>query len=201
MGATGGKEGSRRYYIGVDLAKVEDFTALVALDEDGHVRGFDRFHQLDWTFQVQRIRAFAEEYNGLIIVDSTGVGDPIYESLYRTGLRVQPYKFTSESKRQLIENLSIRFDAGQLSIPGDLEVLLNELKAYTYEMLPSGRVRYGAPEGLHDDAVTAFALAAWGRWRGEGVKQPRAIDPARDQRFRGRRGKKAYQLFQELKER
>jgi hypothetical protein len=48
---------------------------------------------------------------------------------------------------------------------GDIlgNVLQNELKAYTYELTPGGNIRYGVPEGLHDDAVTALALALWGR--------------------------------------
>jgi hypothetical protein len=75
---------------------------------------------------------------------------------------------TNESKRQLIENLSIAFDKREITFPADLgdmygNVLQNELKAYTYELTSGGNVRYGAPEGLHDDAVTALALALWGR--------------------------------------
>jgi hypothetical protein len=46
-------------------------------------------------------------------------------------------------------------------------VLQNELKAYTYELTSGGNVRYGAPEGLHDDAVIALALALWGRKKPE----------------------------------
>ena len=41
-------------------------------------------------------------------------------------------------------------------------VLIAELQAYALERLPSGRFRYGAPPGLHDDTVIALALA----WHG-----------------------------------
>ena len=72
---------------------------------------------LDWGFQKMKIISFAKRYPGLIWVDSTGVGDPIYDDLNRTGVRVKGYKFTSESKRQLIENLSICFDEKEITIP------------------------------------------------------------------------------------
>lgn len=162
MGATGPREPDRRYVLGCDLAKTQDFTVLIALDDLGHVRGFDRFRQIDWEFQKERIKSFVTQYPGLLVIDSTGVGDPIYDSLFRDGVLVESFKFTSETKRRLVENLSILCDQAELTIPEDLDVLINELKAYTYEILPSGNVRYGAPETLHDDAATALALAAWG---------------------------------------
>jgi len=171
-GSLGPPQPPLRYTIGVDLAKTQDWTVLIALDGEGHVRGYERFNQLDWGFQKARIKSFAERYGGLMVIDSTGVGDPIYDDLNRAGLRIQSFKFTNESKRQLIENLSIAFDKREITFPADLgdmhgNVLQNELKAYTYELTSGGNVRYGAPEGLHDDAVTALALALWGR-----VKKP-----------------------------
>jgi hypothetical protein len=41
------------------------------------------------------------------------------------------------------------------------QTLLDELAAFEYEILPSGRVRYSAPDGMHDDCVIALALAFW----------------------------------------
>jgi len=46
-----------------------------------------------------------------------------------------------------------------------------ELQAYQQERLPGGQVRYGAPEGLHDDAVMALALG-WHRAQ----YRPRMLD-------------------------
>lgn len=171
-GQLGDPEQGRRYTIGVDLAKTQDWTVLLAIDDRGQVRGFDRFNQLDWDFQKKRIKVFADRYGGLVTLDSTGVGDPIYEDLNHTGVRIQGFKFTAESKRQLIENLSIAMDKREITFPGDLgeygNVLANELKAYTYDITSQGNIHYGAPEGLHDDAVIALALAVWGMTRASG---------------------------------
>jgi hypothetical protein len=40
-----------RYYAGLDLAKVEDYTVLVIIDKKRNVVFFDRFHRLDWAVQ------------------------------------------------------------------------------------------------------------------------------------------------------
>lgn len=163
-GATGSREEGKNYSLGADLAKTQDFTVLIAIDNEGHVRGFDRFQQLDWNFQKRKIKDFSNRYGGVMYLDSTGVGDPIYDDLRREGVRVRGYKFTSESKRQLVENLSLKIDARpiEVTIPEDLKVLINEVRSFSYEMLPSGNIRYGAPEGLHDDCGIALALAVWG---------------------------------------
>ena len=41
-------------------------------------------------------------------------------------------------------------------------MLLGELLAFQAERLPSGLMRYSAPEGMHDDCVISLALA----WHG-----------------------------------
>lgn len=159
---------SERYVVGVDLAKHQDFTVLCTLNSDGHLCNFDRFGEIDWVLQKRRIIAKAQQYNNArTLIDSTGIGDPIFDDLRRSNVRVQGYKFTSASKADLIENLSIMIEQRQISYP-DIPELVNELKLYGYEQLPSGTVRYGAPQGYHDDCVIALALAAWQSRGGEG---------------------------------
>jgi hypothetical protein len=48
-----------------------------------------------------------------------------------------------------------------IGLPDD-PILISELMAYESERLPSGIMRYGAPEGQHDDTVIAVALAWYG---------------------------------------
>jgi phage FluMu gp28-like protein len=150
----------KAYYMGVDLAKHMDFTVLCVLDNDGHLCAFDRFNQLDWVFQRKRIINLAHKYPCRILMDSTGVGDPVFDELKRSGLTVSGYKFTNASKKELIENLSIRIENREISYPNE-PVLMNELKLFGYTVSPSGIISYGAPEGYHDDCVIALALAAW----------------------------------------
>jgi len=147
--------------VGCDLAKHQDFTVLAAVRQNGDVVRMDRFGELDWVFQQRRIVEFCRNMGGAaLLLDSSGVGDPIFDDLKRQYDRVSGFQFTQASKKELIENLSIMLDADQIHLPND-PVLLSELQLYAYEMTAGGQPKYGAPEGYHDDCVIALALAAW----------------------------------------
>lgn len=164
-GSTGPREPGMTYSVGADLAKTVDWNVFTATDQYGHIRGWERFNSLEWPFIKAKLKSFSLQYPGYTWIDASGVGDVVYDDLVREGLRIMPYKFNTQSKKDLIENLSINFDEGHLTIPPDLLVLRNELKAFTYEITRQRNVIYGAPEGLHDDAVISLALSVWGiRW-------------------------------------
>ena len=150
----------KHYVMGADLAKYEDFTVLAVLDDRGHLCAWDRFGELDWVFQRRRMVQLCQQYNTRLLIDSTGVGDPILDALRRDNIRVEGYKFTSASKADLIENLSMMIEQQKIPYP-DIPELINELKLFGYTQTKGGTTRYGAPEGYHDDCVIALALAAW----------------------------------------
>lgn len=154
----------KEYIGGCDLAKYHDFTVIKILRKDTRQIVFtDRFSQLDWGIQKARIKSIADKYkNPPIWLDSTGVGDAIYDDLINMGVNIQPYKFTNETKMALIKNLSIMFENEEIFIPKEDKQMINELEIYQYNQLPNGKFQYGAPEGLHDDEVTALMLVAWG---------------------------------------
>ena len=153
-------EAGKQYVMGVDLAEMVDYTVLCVLDVDGHLCAFDRFNQIDYTFQTQRIVELAQKYDARILLDVSSPGRPIYHELRRKNVRVDGYNFTSATKKDLIENLSLMIDNQLLSIP-QVPVLINELKLFGYKITRSGEIQYEAPQGYHDDSVIALALAAW----------------------------------------
>ncbi len=71
---------------------------------------------------------------------------------------MQAFNTTNASKGAAIEGLALAFERGEIKIPSD-PALMGELQAYEMERLPSGLLRYGAPEGMHDDMVMSLALA------------------------------------------
>jgi len=150
----------KHYVMGADLAKHQDFTVLSVLDDNGQLCAFDRFSDLDWVFQRKRIVNLCQQYNARLLVDSSGVGDPVYDELRREQMRVEGYKFTSASKKDLIENLSMMMENGKITFP-NIPELVNELKLFGYTVGSTGLIKYGAPEGYHDDCVISLALAAW----------------------------------------
>lgn len=145
---------------GIDLAKSVDFTVIVGLDNNGNVAYFDRF-QLDWHNTKETIKRLPP---APIIVDSTGVGDPILEDLLREGVNIEGLKFTSQSKQQLMEGLASAIQQGRIGYPEG--VIVDELDVFEYQFTSHG-VRYSAPSGFHDDCVMALALA----WQNHNIKR------------------------------
>lgn len=145
---------------GIDLAKSVDYTVIIGLDKDGNVAYFDRF-QMDWHNTKETIKRLPP---APIVVDSTGVGDPILEDLLREGVNIEGLKFTSQSKQQLMEGLASAIQQGRIGFPEG--VIVDELDVFEYQFTANG-VRYSAPSGFHDDTVMALALA----WQNHNIKR------------------------------
>jgi hypothetical protein len=137
---------------GVDLAKAVDWSVIIGLDKNGSVCHFERF-QKDWRQTKQVIQNLPKVP---VLVDSTGVGDPIFEDLQREGVLVTGFKFTSTSKQQLMEGLASAIQQRKITFPEGY--ITNELEVFEYQYTATG-VRYSAPQGFHDDCVMALGLA------------------------------------------
>lgn len=165
-GSLQGNSEKEKYSIGVDLGKAEDFTVITVIKEStAELVYINRMNKIDWSLQKEHIKSVCKIYRKNIVhMDSTGLGDPIVEDLNKSGLVVRGFQFTNTSKQVLIEQLIVAIEQGLLSIPQvkETKFLIDELKAFTYELLPSGKLRYTAPEGLHDDGVMSLALAIRG---------------------------------------
>ena len=145
---------------GWDLAKSVDWTVGIALDAEGHVCRLERF-QRPWEETFDAVRRLTGEVPALI--DSTGVGDPIVERLQRVaGPHIHGFQFSATSKQQLMERLAVAIHERRIHFPEGL--LVAELEAFEYEVTRTG-VRYNAPDGVHDDAVCALALATYAHVR------------------------------------
>src|SRR5262245_42426426 len=125
------------YYGGLDLARIEDFTVLTIMNRKREVVFFDRFNRISWDLQVTRIKAATERYNrARVLMDGSGIGDPLVENLRRAGINVVPYKFTNTTKNELIDALSLMFEKRQITIPRyELRPeLVDELESYSYSI-------------------------------------------------------------------
>ena len=76
----------------------------------------------------------------------------------RRALPMQPWLATNATKAAAIQALSLAIENGDVALLED-QVQRSELLAYEAERMPSGLLRYGAPQGQHDDTVIALALA------------------------------------------
>jgi hypothetical protein len=153
------------FVMGVDLAKVTDYTVIRVYDRSTNSLVYtDRFNRIEYPFQKKKIQAISKHFNNaLAVIDATGIGDPIVDDLLRSGVPCEPVKITEQSKKELIEKLSIWIEQRKIHLlrPEFDPQALIEYDNFSYEIGPTGHVRYQAREGFHDDIVMADALAVW----------------------------------------
>lgn len=142
---------------GVDLAKSQDWTVAVGLDRDGAVCRLERW-QAAWSVTRERLAKMIGDRPAQI--DSTGVGDPIVEDLRKVCRKAEGFKFTSQSKQQLMEGLQLAIQLREIRLPDGW--LRSELEAFGFRYSGRGAVAYEATVG-HDDGVCALALAVLAR--------------------------------------
>lgn len=160
-----------QYIMGVDLAQINDFTVLSMLDRSTNTMvAFDRFQKLSYPLQIKRIHELANKYNrAKIVLELNNVGAPVAQTLQENGARVEGFKTVGTiskdfekkgSKQQAIEKLAVDIENKNLTIPA-WDILIDELQAFSCELTGAGNIKYGAPEGYHDDCVMSLALANW----------------------------------------
>lgn len=153
---------SRQYVIGCDLAKYQDYTVIIVLDvteKPYKLVHFERFNRRPYAEVIMRLQDLHKKFNhARVLVDSTGVGDPILEEL-QSSIGAEGYVFTSKSKVQLIQRLQACLENGDVRYPY-IEELIKELQFFEYQLTRTG-VKMEARSGFHDDCVIALALAVW----------------------------------------
>ena len=140
-------------FYGIDLAKSVDHTVIIGMDRNGAVCYFDRF-QKDWKGTRDAIMQLNRKVP--VMIDSTGVGDPIAEDMQREFNAMHGFKYNGNSKQQLMEGLAAAIHRREITYPDG--PIVNELEVFEYQYTATG-VRYNAPAGFHDDCVNALALA------------------------------------------
>lgn len=167
-----GPEPGRRYAIGVDWAKFEDYTVATVVDVfSGQVVCVERYEQgLEYDVYTALVADLSRRWGAApILCDSTGLGDPITDKLAQDApwAAVEGYVFTNVSKTHLINQLALAIERGEfwmLDRDPDKEhdigtIVQREFGSYRYSKSDSGTIKMGAPEGRHDDCVISHALA------------------------------------------
>lgn len=165
-------EPGHQYAIGVDWGRENDATVYAVFDvAERRMVALDRMLRTDYALQRTRLHALASAFGRpTILAEANSMGAPVIEQLQREGLHVVPFVTSNATKAQIVDALALGLERREVALLND-PVLIAELEAFESQRLPSGMLRYGAPEGQHDDCVMAVCLAFWqvtgaGRWTG-----------------------------------
>ena len=173
--------------VALDVARVEDYSALVAVGADGAVLFLDRWKpRATWTDAVEKTCALAAHPALLappVIVDASAEGGRKVASLLARNLPPETQLWAAVStaspkppkqlrdgrilvsKRELVAGLVEAVTSGRLRVPAALpngHVLLRELSTFTAKTTETGMQAFeAARKSDHDDTVDAVALALW----------------------------------------
>ena len=148
---------------GIDWGKQNDFTCISIGCRDCKCEvAKDRFNQIDYVFQRDRLKAIHEKWRpAAILCELNSIGQPNFEMLQRDGLPVHGFTTTAATKPPLIENMALSFERAEWQFQQD-NVWTMELEAFERTVSSTtGRSSYSAPAGAHDDTVIARALMLW----------------------------------------
>lgn len=167
-------QAQHQYAFGVDWGKANDYTVVTVLDiTTSEIVAIDRFNQIDYVVQVGRLRGMVNRFKPTAIVaERNSIGEPLIEQLQREGMPVVPFTTTNATKTAAIDALALAFERGDIRIINDA-TLIAELQAFEMEKLPSGMLRYSAPDNMHDDMVISLALA----WQSAILQPATAANP------------------------
>ena len=161
------------HVFGVDWGRTNDYTVVSVLDATlMEQRVIDRYSQIEWEFQTERLHKLADIFHPITIVaEANSMGGPLVERLQRgyarligtprQALPVYAWTATNASKAAAIQALALGIENGHVTLLDD-QTQAGELLAFEGKVTVTGMMRYASPPGMHDDTVIALALAYLG---------------------------------------
>lgn len=156
-----------RFLTGWDLARKRTATVGITVavqGEQAHVIAVERCRHLDWQVIIEKIKARQRTYPGLLLIDSTGIGDVITQQVEE--YRPESFLFTPQSKAELLTNLELlhaqdRIGYARWELPdehGRIWSLEDELRQARWD------------DNRTCDGLMALALAVWPLRQSGGVE-------------------------------
>jgi hypothetical protein len=149
--------------MGVDWALSNDYTVLtVACRTCNRVVDWERFNNIDFTYQRERLVTMASRWRALVMPERNSIGEPNIELLHgRVQVLSGPdgkagFNTSATTKPMLIQGLAAALEHHGFQVPASYA---DELRSYEVEMGTSGHPKFSAPSGAHDDRVISLALA------------------------------------------
>ena len=144
----------------IDWAKHNDYTvACLGCGDCKEELVLDRFQQIDYTFQRDRIKALFDRWQPeVVLAEMNALGEPNVELLWEDGLPVSTWTMSGSNKPGLIRGLATALEREEWKWIADKAATF-EMEAFEQKTNPStGRSTYSAPRGTNDDTVIARAL-------------------------------------------
>lgn len=152
---------------GVDIAKKKDFTVIYSINSKGKLVGFVRTQHMSYTHQIELLKTYinnffmvSETSDNYIRYDGTGVGEAFGDMLNDSNINatIEPVMFTNQSKAEMLTKTMLAIQTGWHKAPL-IPAINHEFSVYEITVSKFGSHKFSAPDGEHDDVVSAAMLA------------------------------------------
>ncbi len=154
---------------GWDMAKHRDYSVFYTVNTLGKLVGYARFRKVPYEIQVDRLKHYLHTYftgDRMLRYDATGVGSAVGEMISEKDIDASTTAviFSQKSKQEMVSRTSIAIESGWHKAPR-IEQIEHEFGSYELTVTKSGLFSYSAPDGEHDDVVSAAMLAVSGAYQ------------------------------------
>jgi hypothetical protein len=154
---------------GWDMAKHRDYSVFYTVNTLGKLVGYARFRKVAYEVQVDRLKHYLHTYftgDRILRYDATGVGSAVGEMISEKDIDASTTAviFSQKSKQEMVSRTSIAIENGWHKAPR-IEQIEHEFGSYELTVTKSGLFSYSAPDGEHDDVVSAAMLAISGAFQ------------------------------------
>jgi len=153
---------------GMDVAKKRDYTVVYSVNDRGKLVGYCRYRHVPYPQQAHRLKLYltkffsGNEADNFLHYDATGVGtafgDILVEELGDIDISLNPVTFTNKKKAEMVTRMTLAIEQGWHKAPR-IEDIEHEFGTYEVSVTKTGMHSYSAPEGEHDDIVSAAIMA------------------------------------------
>lgn len=153
---------------GWDIAKQRDYSVFYTVNTNGKLVGYCRFRRVGYDTQVDRLKHYLHTYfsgDRSLRYDATGVGSAVGDILSSKDVdaSITAVTFTNRSKQEMVNRVTVAIENDWHKAPR-IEQIEHEFGSYEVKVTKSGNYTYSAPDGKHDDVVSAAMLAISGAY-------------------------------------
>ena len=147
---------------GVDWAKIRDYTVFFSTNVMGQLAGLYRLRGGKYPEQVNRLRKYTQRFgeDQMIKYDQTGVGEAVGDIMAEADINadIDGVHFTNKWKQEMVTRVTIAMETGYFRAPR-ITTMEHEFSTYEVSATKMGYHTYKAPDGEHDDIVSAALLS------------------------------------------
>ena len=159
-----------RYFLGVDLGKKVDPSAIAIVRWDGkdqyaELKGLVQFPlETPYASVIGMVKVVCDKLNRVekVLVDRTGVGEYPVEDMKAASIRstVEGINLTVPSKQEILGHMKQLMQTNALKLYYETK-LIDQINVEQYELTKNGQILFSHPDGTHDDQLWALALATY----------------------------------------